>query len=251
MDLHLLAAVLAGGALAGFVQGLSGFGFGLTAMAVWAWVLEPRLAAVLAVFGALLGQLLAAARVRRGFAWRDLWPFLLGGLVGVPLGVAVLPGLDMAWFKTILGGLLVLWCPAMLLSHRLPRLQRGGRLAETLVGLAAGVLGGIGGFTGTLPTLWCTLRGYPKDRQRQVVQNFNLALLLVAMGSYLAKGLVTRPMLPWLAALAPAVLLPALLGMRVYVGISEARFKQIVLCVLTAAGAALLASSLPQLLARG
>ena len=42
------------------MQGLSGFGFGLTAMTLWAWSLEPRLDAALAVFGALTGQIIAA-----------------------------------------------------------------------------------------------------------------------------------------------------------------------------------------------
>src|SRR5256885_4262412 len=75
---------------------------------------------------------------------------------------------------SLLGGMLVLWCPVMLLSARLPRLARGGQVADGAVGLAGGVMGGLGGFTGTLPTLWCTLRGYPKDEQRSVIQNFNL-----------------------------------------------------------------------------
>ena len=74
MELILIVAL--GGALAGFVQGLSGFGFGLTAMALWAWTLEPKLAASLAVFGALVGQLLAAFTVRRGWDFKALLPFL-------------------------------------------------------------------------------------------------------------------------------------------------------------------------------
>ena len=39
--------IVVGAATAGFVQGLTGFGFGLVAMSFWAWVLDPRLAAVL------------------------------------------------------------------------------------------------------------------------------------------------------------------------------------------------------------
>lgn len=57
-------------------------------------------------------------------------------------------------------------------------------------------------------------------------------------------------MLPYFAIVAPAMLVPTLLGARVYIGISEARFRQIVLSLLTASGIALLASSLPVLLAR-
>ena len=177
--------------------------------------------------------------------------FVLGGLAGIPLGVALLPRLDMDWFKAILGLLLVLWCPAMLFASRLPRIKSGGRVADACVGFAGGVLGGLGGFTGTLPTLWCTLRGYAKDVQRSVIQNFNLSMLMVTMGTYLATGVVTRDMLPMFAVVAPAMLVPTWLGTRVYVGISEARFRQIVLTLLSVSGVGLLASSLPALMARG
>ncbi|HVR54004.1 MAG TPA: sulfite exporter TauE/SafE family protein [Pseudorhodoferax sp.] len=242
--------VALGAAVAGFVQGLSGFAFGMVAMSFWAWSLEPRLAAVLAVFGALTGQVIAALSVRRGFDARRLWPFVCGGLLGVPLGVLLLPRLDADAFKAVLGLLLVLWCPAMLLAKDLPRITRGGRLADGAVGLAGGVMGGIGGFTGTLPTLWCTLRGFDKDAQRAVVQNFNLSMLAVTMASYLATGVVTRAMLPLFAIVAPAMLVPTLLGARLYTGISEARFRQIVLGLLTVSGLVLLGSALPRLLAR-
>ena len=249
MDSVYLVVAL-GAIVAGFVQGLSGFAFGMVAMSFWAWTLDPRLAATLAVFGALVGQLLAVFTVRRGFNLRLLLPFVLGGLAGIPLGVAVLPHLDMAWFKALLGGFLALWCPVMLMARSLPPITVGGRLGDTVAGMAGGVLSGIGGFAGPVPTLWATLRGFGKDEQRAVIQNFNLSMLLVTMGVYLGSGVVTVQMLPYFAIVAPAMLVPTLLGARLYIGISEARFRQIVLGLLTASGVALLASSVPTLLAR-
>ena len=232
--------VALGAAFAGFVQGLSGFAFALVATSLWAWTIEPRLAVPLVVFGGLTGQVVAAFSVRRGFDVKLLWPFILGGLAGVPLGVIVLAHVDANWFKFLLGTLLVVWCPTMLLSTRLPRFTAGGRLADGTIGFLGGVMGGIGGFTGPLPTLWCTLRGFDKDAQRAVIQNFNLSMLAVTMGSYLASGVVTREMLPMFAVVAPAMLIPTLLGTRLYVGISEAAFRTIVLVLLTASGVALL-----------
>ena len=246
MDSTLLL-VAVGAIVAGFVQGLSGFAFGLSAMSFWVWAIEPRLAAAMAVFGALTGQLIAAISMRRSFNLAVLAPFLAGGLVGVPIGVAVLPHLDVPMFKLVLGLLLALWCPVMLLSPRLPRIAHGGRVADGVVGVAGGIMGGIGGFTGAIPTLWCTLRGFDKDVQRAVIQNFNLAALVVTMASYFATGIVTRDMLPMFAIVAPAMLVPTLIGTRVYAGISEARFRQIVLGLLTASGVALLVSALPAL----
>jgi len=240
--------MIAGAAVAGFVQGLAGFGFGMVAMSFWAWVLEPRLAAVLAVACALAGQLLAAATVRRGFDARRLLPFVAGGLAGIPIGVAVLPLLDPALFKALIGSFLATWCPFMLAASRLPRLAVGGRLADAGVGVLGGIMGGLGGFTGVLPTLWCTLRGFEKDAQRSIIQNFNLAMLATTMATYLASGVITRSMWPSLAVAVPAMLLPGWLGARVYVGVSDAMFRKIVLGMLTASGVALLASSLPVLL---
>lgn len=247
-SVYLMIAL--GAALAGFVQGLSGFAFGLVAVSLWAWVLEPRLVATLVVFGSLVGQAVSAISVRRGFDLKQLLPFVFGGLAGVPLGVALLPQLDMDWFKLILGTLLVLWCPAMLMAKRIPRITRGGRTADVTVGFSGGVLGGLGGFTGVLPTLWCSVRGYPKDVQRAVIQNFNLSILLVTMGTYLTTGVITRDMLPLFAIVAPAMLLPALLGARLYHSISERHFRQLVLGLLAASGAAMLVSALASLLGR-
>jgi uncharacterized membrane protein YfcA len=202
------------------------------------------------VFGSLVGQIIAAVSVRRGFDARRLLPFIAGGLAGLPLGVWVLPRLDVPLFKALLGLLLVVVCPLMLAASRLPRMTRGGRTGDALAGAAGGFLGGIGGFTGVVPTLWCTLRGFDKDAQRAIIQNFNLAMLAVIFCGYLATGIVTREMLPLFAVVAPAMLLPSLLGARLYTGISEAAFRNLLLGLLTASGAALLVSAVPQLLAR-
>jgi uncharacterized membrane protein YfcA len=247
VELYLIVAL--GAALAGFVQGLSGFAFAMVASAVWAWWIDPQLVAAMAVFGGFSGQLLAALTVRRGFDLRLLLPFLLGGLAGIPVGVGILPLLNVDLFKLALGGLLVVICPVMLLAHRLPRISSGGgRLADAAAGFAGGVLGGIGGVSGAIPTLWCTLRGMPKDTQRAVIQNFNLGMLGVTLASYIGTGVITTATLPMLAVVLPAMLIPTLLGARLYIGISEANFRRIVLGLLTVSGLALLAASVPKVL---
>ena len=245
-----LFIVLAGAALAGFVQGLSGFGFSLTAMSLWAWTLEPRLAAVLAVAGALTGQVFTAFRLRRSWDLPLLLPFLLGALPGLPIGLYILPQLDVPLFKAVLGALLAVFCPLMYFANRLPRITGAGRLGDALAGMGGGIMGGLGGSTGVIPTLWCTLRGLDKDQQRAVIQNFNLAALAVTFVAYLATGIATREMLPLLALVVPAMLIPSMLGARLYLGISDAGFRKVVLGLLTASGIGLLASAGPELLRR-
>ncbi len=245
-----LAVVLTGAVVAGFVQGLSGFAFGLVATSIWVWWLPPQMVAPLAVFGALVGQLIAAFTVRRGLHWARLWPLLAGGLAGIPLGLLLLPRLDGPSFQLGVGLLLALWCPAMLVSGRIPRLLRGGRVADGAAGLLGGLTGAVAGFAGPVPTLWATLRGWERDTLRSVVQNFNLAMLVVTLAAYLASGLVTRPLallFPWVAA---AVLVPVLMGARLYTGLGTEGFRRLVLGLLALTGAALLVRALPVLLAR-
>ena len=243
-----IALLVVGAAVAGFVQGLSGFAFGMVAMSFWVWGIEPRVAAVMAVFGSLTGQVVAVVSSRRPFRLQALAPFLAGGVLGIPMGIAVLPHLNPDLFRLVLGCVLVVWCPLMLLSTHLPRVTRGGRLADGVAGLAGGFMGGIGGFTGVVPTLWCTLRGMAKDEQRAIIQNFNLAALAFTMLGYLVSGAVTRDMWPLLPVVAVALLVPVLLGSRLYVGLSEAAFRQVVLTLLSLSGLAMLVAAVPRLL---
>lgn len=240
--------IVAGAATAGFVQGLSGFGFGLVSMSFWAWGLPPQLAMVLATVGGFSGQLLAALTVRRGFSWPVLWPFITGGLCGLPLGLWLLPHLDVQTLRAFVGALLAVWCPLMLLSPRLPPIRWGGRPGDAVAGALGGAMGPLGGFTGVWPTLWCTLRGMERDAQRAVMQNFNLAMLAVSTAALLLQGRIDTSHAPAVGLTVAALAVPALLGMKVYVGISPLAFRRVVLGLLTVSGVALLVNAVPALL---
>ena len=237
-----------GAAIGGFVQGLSGFAFGLAALAVWAWVMEPQVAGPLVVFGSLVGQVLALPAIRRGVSVARVWPFVAGGTLGIPLGVAALRAIDPVGFKAALGAFLVLWCPTMLLLRRPPRVTAGGRLADAAAGFGGGIGGGLGGLTGPVPILWVTLRGWPPDVARGVFQPFNLVMHALVMAAYVASGTVTAAFLPLFAVVAPAMVLPGWLGTRLYRLISPEAFRRVVLALLTVSGVMMLAASLPRLL---
>ncbi len=241
----LLVTIVLGAALAGFAQGLSGFAFSMLAMAVWAWTVEPRLAAATAVFGAMIGQFIAVATIRGAFEKELLLPLFAGALVGIPIGVAILPYLDTDLFKTVLGAILAVCCPIVLASERLPRISADGRGTNGLVGIVAGVMTGIGGFAGIFPTLWYTLRGFDKQRLRAVIQWLNLTTLTATMVAYVVSGVATTAMLPIFAIVIPAMLIPWWLGSRLYVGIGGSTYRVIVLGLLTFAGLGMLISSLP------
>jgi uncharacterized membrane protein YfcA len=239
-ELWLLAF---GAAVAGLVQGISGFAFAMVAMSIWVWGIDPLVAAPMAVFGGWFGQVISAIRVRRGWYWPILWPFVVGSAVGIPLGRQLLGVLDPNQFKLVLGALLVICCSAMLATSRLPRVNRGGKPADAAVGLLGGVMAPLSGFSGLAPALWATLRGYNKDEHRAVLQNFNLIVLSATLAVNVWFGLVRADHWPQMAVVAGSLILPAIWGSKIYVGMSAAQFKNAVLWILVFAGVVMLISA--------
>jgi uncharacterized membrane protein YfcA len=240
--------VAVGAAVAGFVQGLSGFAFGLVAMGIWAWSLDPVLAGPLVVFGSLVGQLLATKALWGALhPWRAL-PFVLGGIAGVPLGVALLRYIDPLVFKTCVGVLLMVWCPVMLFARDLPRISWGGKWADGAIGWIGGIMGGLGGLTGPAPILWATLRGWDRHAQRAVFQVFNVCMHSLTLTMYFVSGTVPNRALPLFVVMVPAMLVPSIIGYRLYHRVSDITFRRVVLGLLTASGAVLVATSLAKLI---
>ncbi len=244
-----MLVVAAGAAVAGFVQGLSGFAFGLVAMVFWVWAVAPDVAGPLVVACSLLGQILSIRAARRGFNARTALPFIIGGAIGVPLGAWLLPHIQPAVFKLSLGLFLALWCPTMLFARNLPRVTWGGWRADAVVGWIGGVMGGLGGFSGPAPTLWCSLRGWDKDAQRAMFQSFHLCMHTLTLTAYAASGLLTARSFGMFAVAAPAMVVPALIGARVYHRFSDIGFRRMILLLLLASGVMLLANTLPGMLA--
>ena len=237
-----------GAAIAGLVQGISGFAFAMVAMAIWVWTLDPVLAATMAVFGGWFGQVISALRIRRGWHVNILWPFVLGAAIGIPLGQQLLPYLDPNQFKLVLGALLVICCSAMLATARLPHVKHGGKPADAVVGLLGGVMAPLSGFSGLAPALWASLRGYNKDEHRAVIQNFNLIVLSATVASNVFYGRLNRTHLPQMAIVAGALVIPAIWGSKIYTGMSAVAFRKTVLWLLVGAGVTMLVKAATEML---
>ncbi len=244
-DMWMLAF---GAAIAGLVQGISGFAFSMVAMSIWVWTIDPILAAPMAVFGGWFGQVMSAIRIRRGLQLHLIWPYLLGAAIGIPIGQQLLPYLNPDQFKLVLGSLLVVCCSAMLATARLPHLTHGGKVADAGVGLLGGVMAPLSGFSGLAPALWASLRGYNKDEHRAVLQNFNLIVLSATVASNVFYGRLNRGHIPQMAVVAGALILPAIWGSKIYVGMSAAAFRKTVLWLLVLAGVTMLIAAMRSML---
>ncbi len=236
----LLGAVALGAALAGFVQGLSGFAFSLVAMGLWAWALPPQIAAPLAVFGALLGQVASFASVRRGFEFGRMAPLILGGAFGVPVGVFLLHNVDPARFRLAIGTLMTLYSLFGLLARDPPRVKGGAGGVDAFAGLIGGVMGGLGGMAGTVPAMWTQLRGWKRDVRRATMQVYNIAMHVLTLTAYARTGTLDATAFRLFAVVAPAMLIPSFIGAHFYHRFSEKTFERVVFVLLLGSGGALI-----------
>jgi uncharacterized membrane protein YfcA len=241
MNTLALVLLFLGAFAGGFVSGLAGFGTALMALGIWLYVLPPSTAVPLVLICSIVAQTSTMPSFWRSIDFRLVWPFVIGGLAGVPLGIILIAHADPGVFKLSFGVLLLVF-PAALYFNRAPvAVSFGGRVADAIVGFAGGILGGLAGLSGPLPILWASVRGWGKDERRGVFQTFNWTILTASLCLQAGTGLVTREVL-WFAL--PATIFGAWLGARTYHALSDRNFRDVVLGLLFLSGVGLVWSSL-------
>ena len=222
------------------VAGLSGFAFGLIAASIWLYILDPVQTATLIIAFGLIVQGYSVWKLRGALDWRKLWPFMLGAAFGVPAGVTVLTWANPAHVRAGVGAFLVLYSLYALFRPAIAPIKAGGAMADAGIGFLNGVLGGMTGLAGILVTLWCGLRGWPKDVQRTVFQPVAVAIFLMSALWMGARGAITADTIKLFLIGLPALLAGTWLGLQLFGRLNEAAFRRVVLALLLASGAVLM-----------
>lgn len=225
---------------AALVAGLAGFAFGLVAAAVWLYILSPLQTATLIIGLGLVVQGYAVWKLRHALVWSRVAPLAIGAAFGVPLGVSLLAAANPQHLRSGVGAILVIYSLYGLLHPTTKPLTAGGSVADGAAGFFNGVLGGATGFAGIIATIWCQLRGWPKDQQRAVFQPVGVATFAMSAAWLGGQGAISREVM-WLFALGlPALLLGTWAGLKLYGQLDEAQFRKVVLVLLLVSGAVLL-----------
>lgn len=238
-SLFQLAVFLSATFVAAVVVGVSGFAFALIAAAVWLHVLTPLETATLTISYGMMVQSYGAWKLRHAVRWRRIWPFLLGGAIGVPIGVFVLRWADPAHLRTGVGAFLVLYAGYGLARPSLKPVQ-AGTVADVGVGVMSGMLGAMTGFAGILIVIWSGLRGWPRDIQRGVFQPASVVLLAMCALALGVTGSIARDTVRLFLLGLPALAAGTWTGFMLYGRLDETGFRRIVLILLLASGVPLI-----------
>jgi uncharacterized membrane protein YfcA len=228
--------ILAGAVAGGLVSGLTGFGTALTALGIWLFALPPTVASTLVIVCSVVSQLQTLPMIWRTILWKRVVVFAAPGLIGVPIGTLLLPHTDPRVFKIVVGLLLVAYSGYALIRRADFKIAWGGNIADGAVGFCGGVLGGLAGVSGAPPVIWTDLRGWSKDDRRGVMQMFNTAVLMLALVSHAASGLVTRAVVVAAIVALPGTIVAAHTGAFIYRRLADHSYQRVILGLLLISG---------------
>jgi uncharacterized membrane protein YfcA len=227
----------------GIVTGLAGFAMGLVVSGVWLHILTPLQTAALIVGYGLLVQSYGIWKLRHALRWRTVAPFIIGGAIGIPIGAALLTFINPVYLRIGVGVLLVVYSTYSLARPHLKPMHAGFAV-ETGVGVLNGLLGGMTGLAGPIITIWCQLRGWPKDTQRAIFQPVILAAFAMTAISLTFAGAVTGELVKLYLYGLPPLAAGLWVGLKLYGHLDDAAFRKVILVLLLLSGVVLIAPEL-------
>jgi uncharacterized protein len=244
LDIATSAILLAGALAGGFVSGLTGFGTALMALGIWLYAVPASIAVPLVLICSVAAQLSTLPAMWKLLDFRLAWPFVAGGLIGMPIGTLLVARADPQIFKLSVGVMLLVFPAALYFMRSNLAWSFGGRLADGAIGFAGGILGGLAGLSGPLPILWASVRGWSKDQRRGVFQIFNGVVLGAALAMQMLSGFVANEVFRLALLVLPGTFLGAWLGTRTYRALSDRNFYDLVLGLLFVSGISMVWSSI-------
>jgi uncharacterized membrane protein YfcA len=236
-------AWIAGSVFVAFVvRGMSGFGAGMIAVPLLAFVIPLQLAVPLCSLLVFVLFVILVIRDRREIVWDELRLLLPPTIVGALAGLWLFAVLDNRMLVLLLGCFLILYSLYMLAVSTLglPQLRCSQRWA-----LPVGFTGAFfdtlfGGGGGTLVVIYINARGVSRAGFRATVAALWFAEMVARIGGYAWSGYYDKGTLLLFLLLLPLMWVATVTGERLGNRVSSETFSRILALMLLASGVSLL-----------
>ena len=238
MTTEFLLILMAGALAGGFINGLAGFGTALLSLGFWLQILPAKQAVSMVVFMSVVSGIQGVWVIRHDILRnpRRLGRFLIPGLLGLPIGVALLNVISVPVLKMTIALFMLLYGGFFTLRRNLPKFERPTPIMDLLIGFAGGILGGAASLSGVLPTMWCAMRSWTKGEVRAVLQPYNVGILGTAMVFFAFQGNYDRETLMLILLTLPATLIGAQVGLMVFHRLGDQQFRKLLIGLMFVSG---------------
>lgn len=231
MNVETIVFLILGAVAGGFINGLAGTGTALFALGFYLVVLPPVVAvaivALMAVLAGLPGLWLVRTQIKAH--WRTIILYVVPGLAGVPLGILLLQKIDAETLRFAIALLLIVYGGYFSFKAVLPAFDKRTPRLDGLVGFVGGVMGGAASVSGAIPAMWLSLRPWPKQVTRAVLQPYNVAILTTTIILLYFRGAYEATAIRSLLIVLPVGLLASQLGIYVFNCVSDNLFRRLLI----------------------
>ncbi|HBY93574.1 MAG: sulfite exporter TauE/SafE family protein [Ardenticatenaceae bacterium] len=234
MSLVLFVAIVF---LAAFLQTLSGFGFALVVMPLITIAMGLRTAAPLVALAGLTLYTVNLIRYHRRINLGEVLRLAAASAPGIPVGIWILVNVDESVIRPLLGLILIAYAVSRVV-HPAAAHPHSHRWVYP-AGFVAGCLSGAYNTPGPPIILYGSLRQWPKEEFRAVLQALFFLNATLTVASHVVAHSLTPAVLTSYAYAAPALLLGVLAGSCVDSRVNKDYFRTLVTVMILILGLSL------------
>lgn len=233
---EFIVYLLIGAAAGGFISGLAGFGTALFALGWWLQVMSPQQAVAVILVMSVVSSFQGVIHVRKSIEWSRLSPFLLPGLLGIPIGLQILERINADHLKLVVALFMLVYGGFFTLRKDLPNLTKATPVMDRSIGFVGGILGAIAGLSGAFPTMWLSMRDWAKEKTRAVLQPYNISILGISAIALAFDGAYDRATLVTVLVALPVTMIAAQIGIATFNRLSDDQFRRLLIAMLLLSG---------------
>lgn len=220
--------------LAGFIQGLTGFGSALVAIPLLSLIIDIKSAVPLCILNSLVITTYLSLKMRKDLEKKKILPLCIAAVPGILVGSTLLKHVQSSTIRLWLGILLIAYSLYSLFSTPTPR--RLHRAWSYVAGFSSGAIGAAFSAGGPPTIIYVALNDWKKDTIKATLSGFFLFNSYLIATVHAISGLTTIEIFAYFMISAPVVLLGTILGTICYGKIPHELYLKIIFAFLTLMG---------------
>ncbi len=212
--------------LAGFIQGMSGFGSALVALPLLTLMLDIKDAIPLCVLVSLVITIHMALGLKKHFHRKKIQPLVIGAIPGVIAGSTLLKMVPSHIIRISLGSFLI--CYAMYNLVFSPVSKRLSNKWGYLAGFLSGSIGAAFSAGGPPAIIYASINSWSKDEIKATLTGFFLFNSVIVAIAHAVSGLTTMPLVLDFLFAVPFVIVGTKIGTFCYSHIQQEVYLKII-----------------------
>jgi uncharacterized membrane protein YfcA len=227
---------------AGFIQGLTSFGFALISMPLLTLFIPLQEAVPLVVILSLCTNVIVFISTWRFIQIRKIGLLVVSSLLAAPFGTQLLVYVEPHILKLFAGLLIVVFACLLLMGKSFP--VKNERVAFIPVGLTSGLLNGSISMSGPPVALFLSNQGASKETFRANITVYGIILNVITVTAFFYRDLLTYDVMKYTVWFVPATFTGVIVGVKALKKLNDKLFRRIALWLIITSGVWTIVSAL-------